>query len=1058
MNQVLQPKVLDSLGLVPNISNIFLIKNSSSYYNINFEINVPVKQKKNPWIFEQNILSMLDLGILFCFNKELQLELLQDNAKIYSKINLEKYTEGKDYIQKFSKIQPSKLNFAKKSSTLSEVLSTGFSENITIETLDVKHFSVFISILLSNEEISKKFNIGLDKLKSIIGTFLNETFIEDGKYINSKLNDITVFKDKQRFNFNSTAIINPLSNSSVKLLNRTESNYFSELYYSWNKEKNLTGYFYVDIQKILKEKSSLPVFFENNKFLQNFYSNKQNYYPFCIKIKRYNNVLEETLYEGIFDDFISNNLIKINKLSFENDKMFISFCDLESNTLNKKYKYKIELFFSDNTLKYFSNLKERVLVLDKNIQTIYNIAKTGNYYLLALNSFNPQFFKTLLANKLSLENTIIEIANILTEFKFLDNNTITSIKTLAYSKFHNFDTLDSFMDILGFLKSEISRLENFSKNKLFSDIKVETNFSNKDVDFEKEKDFLISLFPSDISRGYSFTSNTQFYDRVLNETSKFYSVSELNNSNKYRFLSPYKIDGKYNSIIQNSNFNELDFDLYNELFIDYFMSKITKENFSSMSRTEKLQNVLNHYGINVSLFTKEAVYVENTNKKTNSLNLTKNNVQIDQKILFDLFINCLVLKDGTLFNFEFLNPNSEKSKVAKIDPSSLPIQTDSVIKSYRNDKVSINSAQSFDQIISSKNNFFAVYMNYKNIYILQYLDITDFQWKNMEENIVLGRFDKILCRFIPYLNYDLQINKNNLFDLTEIDDIFVLEWQSQIQSRQPSGDVVQSTRVAQVVQQDTDMQQNNSRTPSASIQQSNRAVIPSRAVSAVRGTNSQNISKLSVTEKQNIINNKKEEVNIIKPQDITKEKSIRVVNQVPVMEEKVIVKNEVIKNEEKVISKIDAIIEIQKNEKQQDKINNISTERENIKKSVQNEVIKKDEVVSKIESIVESVVAKAQKQEIVEQIKSVVQSVISNSQSVPEPVISKQSVSESIAASAQTVARQQIEQKNQEVIKNNSKPQGINDKSNYPKDVTQQAKDLSPEELSKALKTGKLKK
>lgn len=1047
MNQVLQPKILDSLGLIPDISNIFLIKNSFSYFNINFEINVPIKQKKNPWIFEQNVLSMLDLGVLFCFNKELQSELLQDNAKIYNKINLEKYIEGKDYVQKFIKIQPSKLNFAKKSSTLSEVLSSGFSENFSIDNLDIKHFSVFISILLSNEEISKKFNIGLDKLKNIIGTFLNETFIEDGKYINSKLNDITVFKDKQKFNFNSTSITNLLGNNSIKLLNRTESNYFSELYYSWNKQKNLTGYFYVNIHNILREKSSLPIFFENNKFLQNFYSNKQNYYPFCIKIKRYSNVIEETLYEGIFDEYISNKLIKINNLSFENDNMFISFCDLESNTLNKKYKYKIELFFSDNTLKYFSNLKERVLILDKNIQTVYNIAKTGDYYLLALNSFSPQFFKALLTNKLSLENIIIEIANILTEFKFLDNNTITSIKTLAYSKFHNFDTLDSFMDIVGFLKSEISRLENFSKNKLFSDIKVETNFNNKDINFETEKDFLVSLLPSDISRGYSFTSNTQFYDRIINETSKFYNISELNNSNKYKFLSPYRIDGKYNSIIQNSNFNELDFDLYNELFIDYFMSKITKENFSFMSRTEKLQKILNHYGINVSVFTQEAVYVENTNKKTNSLNLTKNNVQIDQKILFDLFINCLVLKDGTLFNFEFLNPNSEKSKVSKIDPNSLPVQTDSIIKSYRNDKISINSAQSFDSIISSKNNFFAVYMNYKNLYILQYLDTLNFQWKNMEENIVLGRFNKILCRFIPYLNYDLQINKNNFFDLKEIDDVFVLEWQSQIQLKQQlQTDVAQFARVAQNAQQDINMQQNNSRVSSSDVQMTNRAVVSPRITSAL---NSQNISKLSVIEKQNITNNKKQETNIIKPQDIVKEKVIKVVNQTPVIEEKIIVKNEIIKNEEKIVSKIDAIIEVEKKQKELDKIDNILSEKESIRKTVKNEVTSKDEIVSKIETIIEPLIAKAQKQEVVEQIKSAIQSTVSKSEG---------SIAESVVSTRQLDDRQKVDEKNQEIIKQNSRPQGISDKPNYPKDATKEAKNLTPDELSKALKTGKLKK
>jgi phosphomannomutase len=132
----------------------------------------------------------------------MQLYLLNNNEDIYKKVINNKYKEGVDYVQFFEKLQTAKLNFSKKKTQFAETLSTGFIYDFNLNKDDFTDLSVFIGLSLNKERISERFKIGQEKIKQIFGTFYNELFIYDNKYVNSKINDISIFKNKEKLKFN----------------------------------------------------------------------------------------------------------------------------------------------------------------------------------------------------------------------------------------------------------------------------------------------------------------------------------------------------------------------------------------------------------------------------------------------------------------------------------------------------------------------------------------------------------------------------------------------------------------------------------------------------------------------------------------------------------------------------------------------------------------------------------------------------------------------------------------------------------------------------------------
>lgn len=844
---IIQPKILDSLGLLPKIINVNMTKGVDTLVNINFEIDIPNKSNKNPWIFEQNILSLLDLNIIFCFNKDLKNYLLENNEKIYTEFNINPFVRGYDFVQKISKIQPSKLSFVKKETqSRSEFLSTGFMEFIKTQKKDVDDFSIFISISMDKVEISKRFNINLEKIKTTIGTFICESFIQDSRYINSKLNDITIFKQKDKFKFNSL-FLDSIQNESISVKSKKDSLYFSELFHAFDKNNMLNAYFYVNIDKILKEKSSFPIFFDNKLFIKNFYSNKNNYYPFNIVLKRYNNTTEELLYEGpLLDEIVSNN-ISFQNILFENGRFLLFFKDLDSKNLFQKYKYMIELYFEDNTMKYIDSLKRRILNLDNKISQIYNIANNKDYYVLALNYFKNEFYNELTRNKLSIENSIIELTNILSEFRFIEDNILTSIKNLSNSKYINFEILDCIIDIIGFLKSEITRLENYSKDKLFSNIVIKSSFDDKYIQFGDDITFSEDMIELD-DNNYPSISNKNYIERIKSEVSKYYNISEITNNSKYKYLSPYKLNGKYSNIVQNHKFSELDFNSYNDLFVDYFVHKLYKGNFSNLKRQEKIIMILDHYGINIDRF------IINTNAKENLLakdpgkGLVKDfRTNFDENILFNVFIRCLMIKDRSLFNFDSLNKDSGKSKLSKITNKDVPIQTDSLIKTYNKNTISVTTKDEFEDYLSDNSMFFAIYSNYKNLYKVQYYNIENNNWEDINETIVLSKFGKLLCRCISFIDNDLNINKSDTIDFKTINDVFILEWKEKI------SEITFEPIIEPKVQQIQKLTISEKRTKESEIKQEVNIIKPTRQQVVSVDQKNNTITSKSVDDKTNTV-------------------------------------------------------------------------------------------------------------------------------------------------------------------------------------------------------------
>ena len=135
--------------------------------------------------------------------------------------------------------------------------------------------------------------------------------------------------------------------------------------------------------------------------------------------------------------------------------------------------------------------------------------------------------------------------------------------------------------------------------------------------------------------------------------------------------------------------------------------------------------------------------------------------QFLEKVLFDIFVDCIVIKDTKLNNFDVLKDI--------IETTNLPIQTAHLVE-----KIKDNSTD-FISKLSSNLYFFLFYMNYQNLYQLQYFDDKIQEWRKLTEEILSNFTEKkLLCRFISYINDELGIVRNTEFDTSLLNRYFIL--------------------------------------------------------------------------------------------------------------------------------------------------------------------------------------------------------------------------------------------------------------------------------------------
>lgn len=133
--------------------------------------------------------------------------------------------------------------------------------------------------------------------------------------------------------------------------------------------------------------------------------------------------------------------------------------------------------------------------------------------------------------------------------------------------------------------------------------------------------------------------------------------------------------------------------------------------------------------------------------------------QFLEKLFFSVFLDCIVLKDPKLYNFSTLS----KMKTDK----NLPLQTNALITLLQN--------PSFSKFVEDPKNFFIVYMNYQNLFKLEYFDNTRENWYTLSESVVKTfQDDKLLCRIVPFLKEELNIMKNPNIDIPLVNQYFFI--------------------------------------------------------------------------------------------------------------------------------------------------------------------------------------------------------------------------------------------------------------------------------------------
>lgn len=754
------PKILENLNFLPKVTNITLDCTNKESISIqsNFQLNVKYSDKKFAWFLDPKVVKLLNLVITFSFNEQLTNKLSNDSKSfLYTGIPSNLFDKN-DYIQiedKFSNLNSDTARTVDASGQI--LLSTSFQKLIKLTTKP-SHLTVFTAIHIDNNTIADSFGVNLNSFKTV-GTFSSESFIINDKYVSGKVNDLTILREKEKFQFNSQEFFKFLQNSSLvqKIIKKNPGEVsFSPLYHSINDEQQVSCVFFINLEKLFQFKSKFPTFFQNEQFSQNFFSLESNYSPFHIKLVRYNNSKKyDVLYDGNFSKFITNEDVKITNIDLGDKKMFcLSFLDKTSQKLNTDYQYEIELSFIDETVNFLSDIG---IVTDfeiKNIQQIINIAKYKNYYQISTNSFSIEFEKELGRNNLSIKDCIINTAKILSQFKEFDEKTINSIITLSKSKYFNFDILDSIFDILIFVRSQIGEIQKRTLLSNSNTIIVSNKFLQT-VSLQQTNVSKIKLFPTDNIFSLSSISSQNFKQRVESEILKYYNVNDIIHSSKNTLMTAHSLRGKYIDIIQDSvTVNAIDFQKYNNFLIDFYYEKMFNGEFKSVSNIDKLKIILEGNGLDLTDIT------------------ASNDVEFEN-LLLEIFLRCIVIKDFKQFDYKNVDPKSLQTKVSLISEEKVPIGIRSLMNSLSN-KSSLprNDEAVTRDALSDVKKVFGMYMNFKNVFKIQYFDTEEFSWKDFDSNNFVNN-KNFICRYIQYFDEIADVNSNDKLQFQNVDEIFV---------------------------------------------------------------------------------------------------------------------------------------------------------------------------------------------------------------------------------------------------------------------------------------------
>lgn len=755
------PKILQNLNFLPKITNITVDSTNidSTSITSNFQINVKYTDKKFTWFLDPKVLKILNLVITYSFDKSITNELLTDNKSfIYKKIESKIYPKNK-FVQIIDKFNNINSNSSKTIDPSGQVFITTSFQKLLKLNKKPQHLTIFVAVSLDKSEMAKTFNIN-ESLLETVGIYSSEQFIDDSRYTSDKINDLTIFREKDKFQFNSKQFSKFLQD--ITLIEKTlqkqlkEIN-FSPLYHSINKDMQVNCVFFINLEKLFQYKSKFPAFFQNAEFNSNFFATESNYLPIHVKLVRYDKSDKyETLYDGNFSKFISDSKVKMSNIDLGESKVLcLSFLDKQSNKLFEQYQYEIELSFNDRTMFFLESIQLFIEKELKNIEEIINIAKYKNYYQISTNCFSPKLEQHLNKNNLSIKNSITNTSKILSQFKQFDEKIIKSIVSLATSTYFNFDVLYSILDVLIFLKLQIKNIQNNITVSNSNKITISNKFLQK-IDLSNSNLCRLEVVPADNLQSISSISSSDFKNRVQKEISKYYNINNIVHISKNTIMTPRAIYGKYIDILQEDvSMDTVDFKKYNNFLIDYYYQNIFAGDFKSESNIYKLKNILQNYGFDIS------------------------EIEIDDQIeledlLLNTFLRCVVIQDFTEFEYKNVDSKSIETKVSLIQLEKISVAMRSMISSLSNDSslLKINELNSRDNLTDIKKTF-AMYMNYKNTFKIQFFDIKDFQWKDFDSaNFVNNK--NFICRYISYFDENADINQKKDIDFKLIDEIFLL--------------------------------------------------------------------------------------------------------------------------------------------------------------------------------------------------------------------------------------------------------------------------------------------
>lgn len=653
-----------------------------------------------------------------------------------------------------------------------------------VTVMNQKHYlkkEIQFDNILTNENIdvfSGFYILDNDSDKSLY-LFANESFISNGRMVNSKIKDLSIFEEINKLKFDFKSVQEDLLKSSTTKLVKNlsleqNSSCFSELMFNRNGPKSYQVLFWMDILELFKKNSQFPKLLEKKQFSKFFIDNgygkvkdvalfrqkgnKNNYDVNSLSTNLNKKIISENYPRELVFDAKDLSTVKIVSLDDRSPwkKLFVISDSTFSDVKDGDYTYTLELSLEDSSIFLLEEIIQKLKDNLVHMQTLEQVIEHYDLHDHSGDFFKPKFF--IEADKIGKGILKQIVSDLFYTVNQLSDTNISVIYSSLLSNKENFDLFvfdqlkKSYNNVISQLELAIGKIDKSSQlssgnmKTTIKNILIVHNFK-ENISSIANKDYFLEFV--DYKQSYlPFITKANLGLRFDEEFSKFYSTTKTKNIDR-NYITPKKMVYGKNMIENNlSSINTINYRKYLEFMVEYIQIKDGK--IVKPEIYDSLLNILKDFNFDVSKI----------------LNDNKDGVEV---MLLD-FVKSYLFNETGLTTLSQFDGNYRNNILDEIKDRKLPVQIRSAVDSFTKNGITKSNFEfePFKEI----QNMFGLLFTYKVLGHIKIADgfqknSTNINWVDLDDQNI-NSAKTMLCKLDYYLDTKLGVPENQILHNLEI--------------------------------------------------------------------------------------------------------------------------------------------------------------------------------------------------------------------------------------------------------------------------------------------------